>query len=211
MPTLEDWHEDIHVIGAGGIGTHVLLALIELGAREIHVWDDDIVSPHNRPNQFMYTLSDIGRPKVDGVQRFVERQGYGVSILPHDLPVTPHTVGLSGMVISGVDSMTSRFAIWHALRQEDYRTDVYIDARIGDEYVHVLTIDPSSPTDVDLYQRTLTTEEVPDLSCTTAENAYSAFEAARIVSTNLSLLIAGEPPKVAVYRNLWAEAKKSTR
>lgn len=211
MPTLDDWREDIHVIGAGGIGTHVILALIELGAREIHVWDDDIVSPHNRPNQFMYSLQDIGEPKVYGVQRFVERQGYAVSILPHELPVNPLTTELSGLVISGVDSMASRYAIWQAIREQDYRTDAYIDARIGDEFVHVLTIDPNSPADVELYDKTLTVESVPDLSCTTRENAYSAFEAARIVSTNLSLLMAGEPVKAAVYRNLWQEAKKSTR
>lgn len=212
MTSFENWYEEIHLIGVGGIGNHVLLALIELGAREIHVWDDDTVAAHNRPNQFMFTLDDIGKPKVEGVQRYVERQGYGTSILAHDLPVVPTTYELSGLVISGVDSMASRFAIWHALREHDYLTDIYIDARIGDEFVHVMTIDPNSPSAVELYEKTLLTREIPDLSCTTRENAYSAFAAAQIVSTNLSLLLAGEPVEEAVYRNLRLESKKkSTR
>ena len=176
------------------------------------MWDPDIVEAHNRPNQFMYTPADVGDLKVAGMKRFVERQGFETEILTQPYAVTPDETRLTGIVISGVDSMNSRHAIWQAIRTEDYLIDTYIDARIGDEFVHVMTVDPNNPRHVELYERTLFTEdEVPDLGCTTRENAHSAFAAAQIVSINLTLLLAGEPVKEAVYRNLRQEARKSVQ
>jgi molybdopterin/thiamine biosynthesis adenylyltransferase len=204
--TVDRWPDAIHLIGVGGIGTHVLLALIELGAKEVHVWDDDIVSAHNRPNQFVYAKGDIGEPKVYGVQQFVERQGYDVTIVPHAERVAGNTV-LEGIVISGVDTMSSRKVIWESVSRSASFIPVYIDGRIGDEYVYVLTIDPCDPLQTERYQKTLLGDnDVRDLSCTTRENPHAALTVAATVSTHLTLRLAGEPVKDAVYRNLKREA-----
>lgn len=203
--TLDKWADDLHVIGAGGIGTHVLLVLIEHGVRRIHLWDDDVVSPHNRPNQFVYRPEDDGRLKVDAAADFVARQGYDVEIVPHAERVTGFTK-LSGIVISGVDTMASRKDIWQTLKHSAF-VYVYLDARIGDEYVQVLTVDTCSPEDIEKYETTLF-DDTPssDLSCSTRQNPHSAFGAAEVVSINLALVLQDEPVKVSRYRNLRLEA-----
>jgi len=209
MATLHEWSDDVHLIGLGGIGTHVLLALIELGVREVHVWDDDIVSAHNRPSQFIYTKDDVGSPKVDGVVVFVQRQGYDIVIIPHYERVTAATV-LSGIVISGVDTMASRMQIWQAVRQCGPMTPVYIDGRIADENVHMLTLDPCNPAEVERYEKALIPDSgTRDLSCTTRQNPHSALAVASMVSINLTLLLAGQGVKDTVFRNLRLEARST--
>jgi len=205
MAPLDEWSDAIHLIGAGGIGTHVLLALIELGAREVNVWDDDIVAPHNRPTQFVYSKSDIGKPKVAGMQRFVEAQGYDTVIKPHYKRVDAKTK-LQGVVISGVDTMASRNNIWQALKYNPF-VPLYIDGRVGDAYVHVMTIEPCNPTHIERYESTFFDDTAAtDLSCSTRENPHSALAVAQMVSMNFSLFLQGEDVKDAVYRNLRHEA-----
>ncbi len=211
MATLFEWPDEIHLIGVGGIGTHVLLALIELGAQEVHIWDDDIVSAHNRPTQFIYTKDDIGKLKVNGAVAFVERQGYDTVVIPHAERITALT-DLSGIVISGVDTMASREQIWEALKVSGPMTPIYIDGRIGDERVHVLTLDPCNPIQAERYERSLIPDSpTTDRSCTTRANPHSAIAVASMVSMNLSLLLAGEPVKDAVYRDLRLEAISTQR
>jgi molybdopterin/thiamine biosynthesis adenylyltransferase len=205
MATLDNWPDDIHLIGAGGIGSHVLLALIELGARTIHVWDDDTVAAHNRPNQIIYSKSDVGKPKVDGMVRFVESQGYDTTIIPHLERVTSDTP-LTGIVISGVDDMANRKDVWKAVVFNPL-VSFYIDGRIGDDVGWVFALDPSDPKDTVRYETTLfDDDEVEDLSCTTRLNPHSALFVAQRVSISLVLFRENKPVKIACYSDLRREA-----
>ena len=58
----------VTVIGAGGIGSAVLLGLAKLGVSDFTIFDDDDVEPHNLPNQLLYTEADIGSLKVDAAK-----------------------------------------------------------------------------------------------------------------------------------------------
>lgn len=52
------------VVGAGGLGSPVLLYLAAAGVGEIGIIDDDDVDLSNLQRQVLYTAADIGRPKV---------------------------------------------------------------------------------------------------------------------------------------------------
>lgn len=52
------------VIGAGGLGSPLLMALAGAGVGTITVLDQDTVSPSNLNRQFLYTAADIGKPKA---------------------------------------------------------------------------------------------------------------------------------------------------
>lgn len=52
------------VLGVGGIGTNVSMALVRLGFAKIFLLDYDIVEDHNLNRQQLYTLEDIGKSKV---------------------------------------------------------------------------------------------------------------------------------------------------
>jgi molybdopterin/thiamine biosynthesis adenylyltransferase len=53
------------VLGAGGLGSTVLLNLAGLGVGRITVLDHDRVEPRNFARQFLYSAADIGAVKVD--------------------------------------------------------------------------------------------------------------------------------------------------
>lgn len=58
---------DAHVVvlGAGGLGSTVLLNLAGLGVGRLTVLDHDLVEPRNFARQFLYSEADIGAPKVE--------------------------------------------------------------------------------------------------------------------------------------------------
>ena len=55
---------NVAVLGVGGLGTYVALALTALGVGNLHLVDDDVVELANLNRQVLYTVEDIGRPKV---------------------------------------------------------------------------------------------------------------------------------------------------
>lgn len=65
----KDYDFPIHIIGAGATGSRVFAALVELGVKNISVYDDDVVEDHNLANQ-IYGVDDINEPKVIGCYNF---------------------------------------------------------------------------------------------------------------------------------------------
>lgn len=59
----------VAVIGAGGIGSPVILALAAAGVGTITVVDDDLVDASNLQRQVIHGHADVGRPKVDSAVR----------------------------------------------------------------------------------------------------------------------------------------------
>ncbi|WP_457099150.1 ThiF family adenylyltransferase [Microbacterium sp. P5_E9] len=59
----------VAVVGAGGLGSPVVLALAAAGVGELIVIDDDIVESSNLQRQIMHRLSDVGAAKVDSAVR----------------------------------------------------------------------------------------------------------------------------------------------
>lgn len=145
----------VHLIGLGGIGSSLLLPLIKLGLTDITLYDDDVLEESNIPSQLIYCPGDIGKPKVEAAAAFAER--YGVQAKTVNARVDADTP-FEGIVISGVDSMTSRYAIWEAV---GYNPEVlmYMDGRIGGEQLTYFTAIPADPDSMDRYEATLFPEE----------------------------------------------------
>ena len=59
----------VAVVGAGGLGSPVILALAAAGAGRITVIDDDVVDGSNLQRQVLHRLDDLGRRKVDSAVR----------------------------------------------------------------------------------------------------------------------------------------------
>ena len=57
------------VVGAGGLGSPMLLYLAAAGVGQIGIIDDDVVDLSNLQRQVLYTVDDIGQPKVEIAKR----------------------------------------------------------------------------------------------------------------------------------------------
>jgi len=103
------------VIGAGGLGSPVLYYLAAAGVGTIGIADHDKVSISNLNRQILHTSADIGRKKVESGAEKLLSLNPEISIIMHDMKVTPENIAalLAGynIVVDATDNFTSRFLI----------------------------------------------------------------------------------------------------
>lgn len=61
------------VVGAGGLGSPVIPYLAAAGVGNIGIVDDDVIERSNLQRQIIHADADVGRPKVDSAEAFVDR------------------------------------------------------------------------------------------------------------------------------------------
>jgi molybdopterin-synthase adenylyltransferase len=179
----------VHLIGCGGIGSFTALVLSKMGVRHLTLYDPDGIEDHNIPNQ-LFRLKDVGRPKVEALCEIVEEFA-GTPAEGHAIAVEARR--MTGVVISGVDSMRARKTIW--LRSVRYRSGVlrYLDARMGAEVARIYAINPTDPDDIRLYEKTLYDDEEAEVfPCTAAAISYSGFAIASLIGNLIKRLATGE-------------------
>jgi adenylyltransferase/sulfurtransferase len=76
----------IVIIGAGGLGSTLAMALGMSGIGEIHFVDFDTVSIHNIHRQIAFTLEDEGKNKAQCIARLIEKKNPFVSTVAFDMP-----------------------------------------------------------------------------------------------------------------------------
>src|SRR5690606_23435644 len=59
----------ILIIGAGGIGCPAIQYLAAAGIGALTIIDDDVVSLSNLQRQILFTVNDIGKPKVEAAKK----------------------------------------------------------------------------------------------------------------------------------------------
>ncbi|MFL6162940.1 MAG: TOMM precursor leader peptide-binding protein [Jatrophihabitantaceae bacterium] len=88
----------VTVIGVGGLGSYLALALGATGVGNLHLIDDDVVEEHNLNRQILYTAADVGRSKVVAARERI------AALNPYI------TVTATEARINGVDDARSCFA-----------------------------------------------------------------------------------------------------
>jgi len=76
----------IAIIGSGGLGCTLAMALGTSGIGEIHMVDFDTVSNHNIHRQIAFTLEDEGRSKAKTVCKLIESKNPFVRAVAFDMP-----------------------------------------------------------------------------------------------------------------------------
>ncbi|MFT4135844.1 ThiF family adenylyltransferase [Microbacterium sp.] len=104
----------VAVVGAGGLGSAVVLALAAAGIGTLTVIDDDDVDASNLQRQVMHRRSDIGSPKTDSAARVAADLSDTV-VVPVARRLTRENAAelLSGadVVIDGSDLFATRAAV----------------------------------------------------------------------------------------------------
>jgi len=180
----------VTVIGVGGIGSFAVEALTTMGVSNITVYDDDTVELHNLSSQ-AYDLRHIGMKKVEAIRdRCQEKSGIVIKIHAEQFS---NKQPVSGIVISGVDSMESRVDIWNAIR---YNPTVcfYIDARMGISVTRIHTVRPWDVNEILHYEKTLyTNEKAVQQACTAQAVIYTTYATASFLANMVKRIVKGDP------------------
>lgn len=154
----------ITIVGVGGIGSHVAVALSKLGIPELTLIDPDIVELHNVPNQF-FRLESVGLNKVDALAHDCDQYGasavrsFKAKVGDNGFEAEEGNVPRPrGIVISALDSMEARNNLWDTLKTNPL-VELLIDARLGGENIVVYTANPFNEEDVGRYKDTLYSDE----------------------------------------------------
>ncbi|KAB0682826.1 molybdopterin-synthase adenylyltransferase MoeB [Aureimonas leprariae] len=103
------------VVGAGGIGSPVVLYLAAAGIGTIGIADDDAVSLSNLQRQVLHGTADVGRPKVESAASAVARLNPHVAVVPHAVRLDDRnvaaTVASYDLVLDGSDNFATRFLL----------------------------------------------------------------------------------------------------
>ena len=105
----------VAVVGAGGIGSPVILYLAAAGVGTLGVVDDDLVDDSNLQRQVIFTRDDLGARKIDVATGRARSLSPGIRIVRHDERLTSRNAErlLDGyhLVIDGSDSFETRYAV----------------------------------------------------------------------------------------------------
>jgi adenylyltransferase/sulfurtransferase len=108
------------VVGAGGLGSPLILYLAAAGVGTIGVVDDDAVDLTNLQRQVLHTTERVGLAKTESARAAVAAINPDVTVVPHRLRFdASNALGLVGdydIVADGSDNFPTRFLINDACR-----------------------------------------------------------------------------------------------
>jgi molybdopterin-synthase adenylyltransferase len=103
------------VVGAGGLGSPVIMYLAAAGVGTIGVVDDDVVDLSNLQRQIIHTTGTVGQPKVESVQKTVHGINPEVKIVPIKDRISAHNaldlIAQYDLVADGCDNFPTRFLV----------------------------------------------------------------------------------------------------
>lgn len=183
---------NIHIIGAGGIGSPTALILAKMGCPHITVYDGDRVMPHNLPSTF-YPLKAIKVPKVKALRKVIKE--YTGTKINYEVITFIAKADLfyrlerenNVVVISAVDNMETRKLIWDSSKDAEVR--LYVEGRMGGTQGRIYTVDPSDgPKELEKYETTLySEEEVLEVPCTAKSIIFNTTYIGSIIANQIRL------------------------
>ena len=103
------------VVGMGGNGSHVSLALTRMGFERITVIDRDRVEPSNLSRQVIYSVGDIGKLKTESAVKSLKNHSFRTKIASIDMDIVSNrkkfvnAIGNHDFIFSLLDSNGGQF------------------------------------------------------------------------------------------------------
>ncbi len=192
---------NLHIFGAGSVGSILTLGLAKLGFKEISVYDFDKIEKHNIPNQF-FRYQDIGKYKVDSLKEIINDFS-GIKINGINKKITKANVvdlvsskiDLDSLIVLSFDSLPARKIVFDSL--EGF-PNTLIDIRMGGANWEAYTIDLSNEEDCKAYKKTLAKKTV-DLPCGMQSVLFTLLNIASEIS-NLIVKLNNKQPYMKVLK-----------
>lgn len=179
----DELEKPIVVIGAGGVGSMAVLALAKMGCQNISVVDFDKVEEHNQPSQ-LYGKKHVGMAKVDALYEIIleladkEIFAYNMNFEDYVSISGEEGADLSNtIVIVAVDSLDARRSIFASIMKKAHKVpDFYIDARMAEELIVILTLPLNDREKIEKYVASLNPKRRPYIApCTSRAIVYNTL------------------------------------
>ncbi len=103
------------VIGAGGLGSPLLMYLAAAGVGTLGIIDDDAVGLSNLQRQIVHSTANIGRPKTDSAAEAIQAVNPDVTVVRHQTRIDADNAIeiISGydVIADGCDNFETRFLV----------------------------------------------------------------------------------------------------
>jgi len=103
------------IIGAGGLGSPLLMYLAAAGVGTLGVIDDDVVSLDNLQRQIVHDTAHVGQPKVDSAKDMIARLNPHVTVETHnarlDAANALDIISRYDIVCDGSDNFATRYLV----------------------------------------------------------------------------------------------------
>lgn len=103
------------VIGAGGLGSPLLMYLAGAGIGTLGIVDFDIVEPSNLHRQILHGVDRIDTPKTASAIRTLANINPHIALIRHDEPIGPanaaHLIAQYDLIADGSDNFDTRDAV----------------------------------------------------------------------------------------------------
>lgn len=103
------------VVGAGGLGSPVLVYLAAAGVGRIGIVDNDVVDLTNLQRQIVHSTPDLGRPKVASAAETIERLNPHVKVDQHETLLSKDNaldlVDGYDVIVDGCDNFPTRYLV----------------------------------------------------------------------------------------------------
>jgi len=189
----------VTVVGAGAIGSWVVLLLAKMGMTDITVYDHDKVAIEN-VNCQLYGREDVGVPKVFALTKIVQKLSakIGLRVATEKWSPDPAT---KGIVICAVDSMEVRKQVFEEICKSHIFVEWFIDCRMGAEEALMYTVRPHNPKDAATYRKTLYTDaDAVQAPCTAKATGYTAaLISGWCVRSVKAILTKEAPPRITLW------------
>ena len=202
------------VVGAGGLGSPVLLYLAAAGVGTIGVVDDDKVDASNLQRQVIHTDARIGMPKVFSAEAQMRALNPFITVRPYnrrlDDAAAREMFGEYDLILDGSDNFDTRYMVNRVAAETG---KPLISAAITQWEGQISLYDPAHG--APCYECIFPTRPAPGLVPTCAEagvvaplpgviGAMMALEAVKHL-TGAGQTLAGE---MLIYDGLWGETRK---
>lgn len=159
---------EVTIIGAGGVGSALILSAAIMGFKKIHVWDMDVLEEHNLSTT-MYPQQYLGTSKTEASKKLVEYFGCKhTEIIEHG--EYSFMDGLTPCVMMAPDNMEVRKIVYRNWARNP-RSKVLIDGRMGALSMDIHTVTPLHDSYLNKWKPS---KNIPDLPCTAKHTIFTA-------------------------------------
>lgn len=139
-----EWSK-VLVVGAGGLGSPILLYLAAAGVGHIGIADDDVVEESNLQRQILYGQADVGKAKTKQAREKLQKQYPATQISLHPKLSDDNAeeiISVYDLVIDATDNHTARLLTDRACKKLG---KVWIYGSVSGFSLQVASFTPNSP------------------------------------------------------------------